>query len=72
MDIKKLRSLEDYQSTDKAIRNENIQNVMTRTRFQTILNNLHFSNINNDDKTDKSYKMLPVIEYLNKAVTESL
>ena len=45
---------------------------MTRTRFQTILNNLHFSNINNDDKTDKSYKIFPVIEYLNKAFTESL
>ena len=33
MDINKLPSLEDYLSTDKCIRNEKIQNVMTRARF---------------------------------------
>ena len=45
---------------------------MTRTRFQSILQNLHFSNNNNDDKTDKSYKICPVIEHLNKLFAESL
>ena len=33
MGINKLPSLEDYWSTDKCIRNEKIQNVMTRARF---------------------------------------
>ena len=53
MGINKLPSLEDYWSTDKCTGNEKIQNVMTRTRFQTILQNLHFSSNDNDDKTDK-------------------
>ena len=66
MGINKLPSLEDCWSTDKCIKNEKIQNAMTRTRFQSILQNLHFSNNDNDDKTDKSYKICPVIEHLNK------
>ena len=37
MGISKLPSLEDYWSTDKCIGNEKIQNVKTRTRFQSIL-----------------------------------
>ena len=53
MGISKLPSLEDYWSTDKCIGNEKIQNVKTRTRFRSILQNLHFSNNDNDDKTDK-------------------
>ena len=42
MGINRLPSLEDYWSTDKCIGNEKIQNVMARTRFQSILQNLHF------------------------------
>ena len=53
MGMNQLSSLEDYWSTDKCIGNEKIQNVKTRTRFQSILQNLHFSNNDNDDKTDK-------------------
>ena len=45
---------------------------MTRTRSQSMLQNLHFSNKDNDDKTDKSYKIRPVIEHLNKLFAESL
>ena len=71
MGINKL-PLEDYWSTDKCIGNEKIQNVMTRTSFQSILQNLHFSNNDNDDKTDKPHKIGPVIEHLNKVFTESL
>ena len=70
--INKLSSLEDYWSTEKCIRNENVQNVMTRIRFQSILQNLHFPNNDNDDKTDKSYKICPVMEHLNKLFAESL
>ena len=72
MGINKLPSLEDYWSTDKCIGNEKIQNVMTRTRFQSILQNLHFSKNDNGDKTDKSYKIRPVIKHLNKVFAESL
>ena len=65
MGINKLPSLEDYRSTDKCIGNEKIQNVTTRTRFQSILQNPHYFNNDNDDKTDKSYKIRPVIKHLN-------
>ena len=71
MGINKLPSLEDYWSTDKCIRNEKIQNIMKRKRFQSILQNLDFSNNNNDDQTDKSYKIRTAILHLNKFVTES-
>ena len=37
-----------------------------------MLQNLHFSNNDNDDKTDKSYKIRLVIEHLNKVFAESL
>ena len=63
--------MEQYRSTDKCIGNEKIQNVMTRARFQSILQNLYFSNEVNDDKTDKSYKIRPLIEHLNKLFAES-
>ena len=41
---------------------------MTRTRFQFILQNLHFSNNDNDDKTDKSYKIRPAIKHRTKCL----
>ena len=72
MAINKLPSLEDYLSTNKCIRNEKIQNFLTRTRFQSILQNLHISNNDSDDKTDKSYKIRPGMEHLNKVFAESL
>ena len=72
MGINKLPSLEDYWSTDKCIGNKKIQNVMTRTRFQSILKNLHFSSNDNDDKADKWHKIRPVIKHLNKVFAESL
>ena len=45
---------------------------MARTRFQSILQNLIFSSNDNDGKTDKSYKIRPVIEHLNQVFGESL
>ena len=72
MGINKLPSLEGYWLTDNCIGNEKIQNVMTRTRFQSILQNLHFSNNDNDDKADKWHKVRPVIKHLNKELAESL
>ena len=72
MGINKLPSLEYYWLTGKCIGNEKIQNDTKRTRFQSILENLQFSNNDNDDKTDKSYKIHPVIKDLNKVFAESL
>ena len=65
MAINKLPSIEDYWSTDRCIGNEKFQNTMTRTRFQQILQNLHFNDNHNTDKTDKTFKMKPIIDHLN-------
>ena len=69
MGINKLPSLEDYWSTGKCIGNKKIQNVITSTKFQSILQNLHYSNNDNEDKTDKSYKIRPV---LNRVYAENM
>ena len=45
---------------------------MARTKFQSILQNLHFSNNDNDDKTDESYKIRAAIEHMSKVFAESL
>ena len=45
---------------------------MARASFQFILQNIHFSNNNNDNKTNKLYKIRAVIEHLNKVLAESL
>ena len=72
MNVSKLPSLEDYWSTGKCIGNEKIQNVITSTRFQSYLQNLHFSNNENEDKVDKSYKIRLITEHLNKVFAKSL
>ena len=71
MGINKLPFSEDYWSTGKCIGNEEIRNVTTGTRFQSILQNLHFSDNDNDDKTVKSCKIRLVIKDLDKAFAES-
>ena len=45
---------------------------MIRTKFQSILQYLHFHINDNEDKTEKLYKIRPVIEHLNKVFAESL
>ena len=37
-----------------------------------MLQSLHFSNNNNDNKTDKSYKIRPDTKHLNKVFAKSL
>ena len=45
---------------------------MIRNRFCEILQNLHFSDNRKDDKTDKAFKMRPVIDDLNSKFSEVL
>ena len=42
-----------------------------KNKVSVQLIDLHFSNDDNHDKTDKSYKIRPVIEHLNKVFAES-
>lgn len=44
-----------------------MRNAMTRYRFINILQNLHFSDNQTADKSDKPYNVLTVTNHLNKA-----
>ena len=50
MSTNKLPPFEDYWSKHKCVGSEKIQNFMIRTRFQSILHSLYFSNNYNDGK----------------------
>ena len=45
---------------------------MTRNRFMNILQNLHFTDNQTADKSDKAYKMRIVINHLNKAFQDAI
>ena len=50
---------------DNLIGNYGIQNTMIRNPFCEILQNLHFADNREHNKTDKAFKMRPVIDHLN-------
>ena len=52
--------------------NDGIQNAVIQNCFCKILENLHFADNRNDDKTDKAFKMRPLIEHLNSKLSEML
>ena len=70
--MNKLRTIAKYGRVDYLIGNDGIQNTMVRNRFCEILQNLHFADNRKDDKTDKAFKMRPVIDYLNSKFSEVL
>ena len=45
---------------------------MIRNRFCEILQNLHFADNREDDKTDNTFKMKPVIDHLKSKFSEVL
>ena len=67
MTICKLPNIKCYWHAYKNIGNEGITNVLTRTRFLEILQNLNFADNNTSDTSDKGYKLRTVINHLNKA-----
>ena len=52
------------------IDNDGILNTMIRNCTCEILQNLHFSDNRKDHKTDKAFKMKPVIDHLNSKFSE--
>ena len=50
--------------------NKGIRNVMSRSRFEEILQNLHFSDNTKDDKSDKGYKVRSLINHFNLRFSE--
>ena len=70
--INKLSRIAEYWRVDNLIDNEGIQNTTIRNRFCEILWNIHFAVNRKDDKTDKDFKMRPVIDHLNSKFFEVL
>ena len=70
--INKLPMIAEYWGVENLIGNDGIQNTMTQNYFCEILQNLHFADNRKDDKTDKAFKMRPVIDYLNSKFSEVL
>ena len=64
MAINMLLTIAEYWRADNLIGNDGVQNTMTQ--------NLHFADNRKDDKTDKAFKMKPVIEHLNSKFSEVL
>ena len=54
------------------ISNDGIQNTMILNRFCEIFQYLHFADNRKHDKTDKVFKMRPVIDHLNSKFSEEL
>ena len=60
--INKLPTIAEYWGVENLIGNDGIQNTMTQNYFCEILQNLHFADNRKDDKTDKAFKIRPVID----------
>ena len=65
MAINKLSTIAEYWRIDNLIGNDGIHNTMIRNRFCEILQNVHSADNRKDDKTEKAFKMRPVIYHLN-------
>ena len=61
MAINKLPTIAEYWRVDNLIGNDGIQNTMIQNRFCEIPQKLHFEDDREDDKTDKAFKMKPVM-----------
>ena len=72
MAINKLPKIVEYWRVDNLIGNNVIKNTMIWNRFCEILQKLHFADNIYDDKTDRAFKVTPVIDHLNKKFSEVL
>ena len=70
MGYHKLPTMRDYWSADLDMGVKFVQNLMTRKRFETIMQALHFVNNENADTNDKAYKVRTVINHFNKTFQE--
>ena len=57
MSISKLTNVKCYWSDDSYLSNDDMRKAMTRNRFMNILQNLHFTDNQTADKSEKAYKI---------------
>ena len=70
MSINKLLTVKSYWECGQYVGNEGIRNVMSRSRFEGVLQNLHFSGNTKDDKSDKVYKVRSLINHFSQSFSE--
>ena len=70
MPINKLAIIKSYWECGQYVGNEVIRNVMSRSRFEEILLNLHFSDNTKDDKSGKGYNVRSLINHFNQSFFE--
>ena len=66
MGVNHLPSISMYWDYDHFIGNNDMENIFTKGKYQEIMQNLHFANNSKQDQTNKSYKICPTIDHLNK------
>ena len=57
MSISKLTNVKCYWSDDSYLSNDDMRKAMARNRFMNILQNLHFTDNQTADKSEKAYKI---------------
>ena len=72
MAINKLPKIAEYWRVDNVTGYNVIQNTIIGNRFCEIFQNLHFADNTYDDKTDRRFKVRPVIDHLNEKLAEVL
>ena len=72
MSINQLPTIQSYWECGQFIGNKGIRNVLTRARFKDILQNIHFADNSKNDKSDKGYRIRPVIDHFNKAFASAV
>ena len=72
MSISKLPNVKFYWSVDSYLSNDGVRNAMERKCFINILQNLHFTDNQTADKSDKACKMHIVINHINNAFQDAM
>ena len=67
MAVNQLPNIPIYWDGYHFVSNVGVQNIFTRTRYQEVLQNLHFASNVKQAKTEKSYRIRPIIDYLTES-----
>ena len=67
MAMNQLPSILMYLDCDHFVDSVGIQNIFMRKRYQEVFQNFYFTDNTKQDKTDKGYKIKPIINHLNES-----
>ena len=70
--ILKLSNVKFFWSFGSYLSSDSVRNTMTRNLFMNTLQNLHFTDNQTADSSDRTYKMFIVINHLNKGFQEAM